>query len=203
MLTKDDLKYLRWSLLGALLMILLGAGSVIAARHYHQQQQKTHQQAIAQRAEAQGKLARARDEELEIRQKIDRFNQLVSRGIIGEERRLDWVEQVRRIKDARKFYDIDYELAPRQLLEASAAPGASGSFNFYASTMRLRLQLLHEEDLLHFLGDLRDTEPAFLRPRSCVIERLKESNVRTGGGIAPQLKTECVIDWITIGERKL
>jgi len=203
MLIQADFKYLRWSLLGALLMILLGAGLVMAARYYHLQQQTTHRQAVAQRTEMQGKLARARDEEQEIRQKILRFNQLVSRGIIGEERRLDWVEQVRQIKAARKLYDIEYELAPRQLLEASAAQGASGSFNFYASTMRLRMQLLHEEDLLHFLGDLRETEPAFLRPRSCAIERIQETSVRPSGSLAPQLKAECVIDWITIGERKI
>lgn len=203
-MSADDFKHIRWSLLLALVMVLAGAAAVIVMRHMLQVEQEAHQQALARRVEMQNQLMRARDEEQDIRQKIARFNDLSGRQLIGDEQRLDWLEAIRRIKATRRLYDIQYEIAPQQPLDAAIAPGASGGYDFLASTMRLQMQLLHEGDLLHFLDDLRRDVHAYLRPRSCVIERLAKigSDVApTVAGNAPQLRADCVIDWITIRER--
>lgn len=201
-MTKDDFRRIRLALAAALVMLVAGAAVVYAAMQLHQAEKKNQAMAQAKRAEIQGKLVRARDEEAEIKNKIARFNALAARGIFGEERRLDWVELIRRIQDARKLIDVQYEIAPQQPLDANILPGAGGAFDYLASTMQLRMKLLHEEDLLNFLTDLRQSAQAHIRVRRCDVERLPRGAPAGGHGLPPQLAAECTIDWITIRERK-
>jgi hypothetical protein len=202
MITKDDFRRIRLALAAALVMLVAGAAIVFAALQLHQAEKKEQAAAQARRAEIQGKLIRARDEEAEIKKKIARFNELAGRGIFGEERRLDWVELIRRIQDARKLIDVQYEIAPQQTLDAATLPGAGGGFDYLASTMQLRMKLLHEVDLLNFLADLRQSAQAFIRVRRCDVKRLPRGAPAEGPGLPPQLDAECTIDWITIRERK-
>lgn len=202
-MSKDDFKYIRWSLVAALAMILAGAALAVGTRHLEQGAGAAYRDALAKQTELKSRLARARDDEQEIRRNIEHFDALRRSGIVGEEQRLDWVERIRSIKAARKLYDLQYEIAPRQVLDPAIAPGAGGEFEFLASTMRLQMQLLHEGDLLGFLSDLRSGAHAYLRPRSCIVERLAKLDTDRAPepmGAVPQLKADCLIDWITIRE---
>jgi hypothetical protein len=201
-LTKDDFRRIRLALAAAVLMAAAGAGAIYAAIQLGQTANRSKAAAQAARADSQGKLARARDEEQEIKQKIARYNELAARGIFGEERRLDWVERIRAIRNERKLYDIQYEIAPQQPIDAAIAPGASANYDFLASTMQMRMKLLHEGDLLNFLTDLRATAPAYIRARRCDVERLPKDAAADTGSVPPQLSADCTIEWITIREKK-
>lgn len=198
---KDDFRRISLSLAAAAVMVAAGGAIVFASMQLHQAEKKNKVAAQSRQMESKGKLSRARDEELEIKNKIARFNDLSGRGVIGEEQRLDWIEQVRRIKEARKLLDVNYEIAPQQTLDTGILPGSSGSYTFFTSTMQLRMKLLHEDDLLNFLSDLRGTARAYLRVRRCDVERLPRSSA-DNRGIPPQLGADCIIDWVTIRERK-
>lgn len=199
--SKDDFRRIRLSLAAAVVMLAAGGALVYASMQLNQAEKKSRTAAQAKRLDNQGRLARARDEELEIKKKIARYNDLSARGIFGEERRLDWVERIRAIKNERKLFDIQYEITPQQTIDAATLPGASASYEFLSSTMQMRMKLLHEEDLLNFIGDLRTTAQAFIRVRRCDVERLPKatSEVR---GLPPQLAADCTIEWITVRERK-
>lgn len=199
--SKDDFRRIRLSLAAAVVMLAAGGALVYASMQLNQAEKKSRTAAQAKRLDNQGRLARARDEELEIKKKIARYNELSARGIFGEERRLDWVERIRAIKNERKLFDIQYEITPQQTIDAATLPGASASYEFLSSTMQMRMKLLHEEDLLNFIGDLRTTAQAFIRVRRCDVERLPKatSEVR---GLPPQLAADCTIEWITVRERK-
>jgi len=199
--SKDDFRRIRLSLAAFVLMVAAGAAAVYASMQMLQAEKKSQSAAQARRAESQNRLVRARDEEQELKQKIARYNAMVTHGIIGEERRLEWVELIRRIRTARKLYDIDYEVFPQQAIDAGVLPGAAGGYEFLSSTMLLRMRLLHEEDLLNFIADLRASAGVYLRVRKCDVERLP----KPGGeirGVPPQLGAACLIEWITIRERK-
>ncbi|MBE7424320.1 MAG: hypothetical protein DPW12_14905 [Rhodocyclaceae bacterium] len=200
--TKDDFRRIQFSLAAAILMAAVGGAAVYAAMELHKAETKNRAVAQSKRSESHGRLARARDEEQEIKQKIARYNALSGRGIFGEERRLDWVERVRAIRSGRKLYDIQYEIAPQQALDPAVAPIASANYDFLSSTMQLRMKLLHEGDLLNFLADLREQAPAYIRARRCDVERLPKGAVAQSEAVPPQLGAECAIDWITIRERK-
>lgn len=198
--SKDDFRRIRLSMVAFVLMLAAGAATVYGSMQMLQAEQKNQSAAQARRAESQNRLVRARDEEQELKQKIARYNALLKQGIIGEERRLEWVELIRRIRNERKLYDIDYEVFPQQVIDTGVLPGASAGYEFLSSTMLLRMKLLHEEDLLSFIADLRVAAGVYLRVRKCDVERLP----RPGGeirGVPPQLGADCVIEWITIRER--
>ncbi len=182
-------------------MIAAGAAAIYSASQLLKAERNNHDAAKARRTEIQGQLSSVRDEEQEIKHKIARFNELTRRGIFGLEQRLNWIEQIRQIKNARKLLDIQYEIAPQLPLDPVILSGSSGDFGFFSSSMLFRMQLLHEEDLLNFLGDLRMSAQAFLRVRRCDIDRLPKSGGE-GRGPPPQLIASCATDWITVRERK-
>ena len=188
------LRHLRWALLAMLLMVAAGAAALFYAEQFHASAIAGQASAGAAQRDAQGKLARAREEEQELRATAARFQQLAQRGIIGEERRIDWIEQIRRIREARKLFDLQYEIAPQQPLDAATTGSA---YPFMASPMRLTMQLLHEEDLLGFLDDLTAQAPAYLRTRRCAVDRLPPPATPPVEA-TPQLRAECELDWITI-----
>lgn len=201
LISKDDFRRLRLSLALAAAMIAAGGVIITGSIRLLEAEKKINREAAAKLGEIRSKLSRARDEEQEIKQKIARFRELQARGVIGEERRLDWVELIQQIKAARKLYDIQYELAPQHAAEGAGVASAADAYDFRASTMRLQMQLLHEEDLLNFLADLRSSASAFIRPGDCLVERMPKSQGERPG-ITPQLRAECSLDWITIREGK-
>ena len=199
--TKDDFRRIRLSLAAAVIMAIAGGGIVYASMQLHLAEKKYKAAAQSKRMDHQGKLSLARDEEMEIKKKIARYNELSGRGIFGDENRLDWIEQIRRIREARKLIDVQYEIAPQQALDAAILPGSSGSYVFLASPMQLRMKLLHEDDLLNFLSDLRESAHAYIRVRRCDVERLPRATGESRG-IPPQLSADCTLDWITVREKR-
>lgn len=186
------------------LFVTLSAGGIyLAFLAQKQQQQATiqHETARSQLEQAQARLRRIQETEQEIRHQSALFSHLGSRGIIGEERRLDWKEQIREIKERRQLLGLEYEFAPQQPL-ADKDP-----WSFYSSTMRLQLQLLHEEDLLNLFADLRRGAQALVQVRQCDITRIPRSsqfprNENTPGSLPANLQAQCFLDWISIRESR-
>jgi hypothetical protein len=191
------LKALRWSLLLLLAAALLAAAAVAATLHFGRQTELAHQRARALQQETQARLARVNEDEREIRAKIARYQELVGGGRIAPERRLEWVETLRHIKESRKLLGLDYEIAPQHPLD-DKQPEAGGHL-FLASTMKLEMPLLHEDDLLGLIADLKRQVHAIVSVRSCAIERTPGGGGRQA--IAATLKAQCVIDWITLQEK--
>lgn len=200
-LNAKDFKRLQWSIAFLVLMALIGGGSLWSVLMLQKSGETNNKRALAARLEIQGKLARARDEEQELRDKIGRFQALRDRGYIGEEKRLDWVETIARIKKARRLSKLDYEFAPQRLADASILPGgaSAGGFEIVSSEMKLRLHLLHEGELLDFLAELRKAVQAIIQVRSCVIEPITDRAIR---GNNAQLKADCTLEWVTLKEGK-
>ena len=187
-----DFPKLQASLFAALLMMAIGAATVYGCLSATRAAQLAQASAQAQRNEIARKLKRLVSEEHEIKQDSALFKKLQTQGIVGEERRLEWVEQLKAIRDQRKLLDLQYEIAPRRPLDAVQETGLA----YYASAMKLQLKLLHEEDLLRLIDDLHRQASALTQVKSCNVWLLpKESAER---GPQAQLQAECQIDWITL-----
>jgi hypothetical protein len=191
-----NLNNLRWSLLLLLLACLVSVAAVLYVQHLGRQAQQGLQQAQAQQSETSGRLARAHDDEREIRAKIARYQQIIDQGRTLPERRLEWVETLRSIRTTRRLLGLDYEIAPQQPLDEKRV--ASGGYNFLVSPMRLEMPLLHENDLFGLLDDLRAQVQALISVRQCKIERLPPDPTRQN---AANLKARCDIDWVTLQEK--
>ena len=189
-----DLMHLRWSLALCVALVALGLAALLAARQGAGAAAEANRVARADRTAIQARLVRAEQEGAAAQVKLGRYRELLDR--VHPEDRLEWVERIEQIRAARQLIDLRYELAPRQALDGKAAPSGH---QFMLSTMKLRMQLLHEEDLLGFLRDLAGGVHALLRLRACSVERLPAAD--EARDVAPLLKAECTIDWITMRER--
>ena len=187
-----DFAKLRNSLLILELMSALGIAAVIYSRTMTSDAQQLFAKEQSSRQEIDGKLQRVRSEENEIRQKAELFSQLQAHGVIGDESRLDWVELLRAIRDRHGLIEVHYELSPRHALDKTP----TGALGLYASTMKLSVRLLHEEDLIRLLDDLRRDARALIQVRRCDVSRLP----RTDNAQRGNLQAECVIDWITLSK---
>lgn len=200
--SKDDFRRIQWGLLALVVFALLGAGVVFSSLQMTKTAKVAAKQVEVERGEIRNKLAQARTEEQEIRGKIARYQELIDRGYVTEEQRLDWIERIAQIRTARKLIDVQYELMPQRPVETALLPegAAGGGYEFMSSTMKLQMQLLHEGDLLGFLADLRTSVRALIVVRQCTIERIRAAAAERG--TQAQLKADCDIDWITLREKK-
>ena len=183
----------------AMLVALLAAGAGLIY-WIEQEQRATHQQlagAREQRNQARDRLTRIAEEEKEVSDKLEVYRRLKNLHILGEERRLEWADAMTRIRNARELLDLRYSVGRQQTI--ASVPGKPANVDFYASTMRVDIALLHEGDLLGFLRDLRESGNAFYSVKRCAIRRT--GIAATGTSIVPRLRAECDIDLITIIDR--
>lgn len=150
--------------------------------------------ALLERDGARLRLAHAETEKEEIRQYQPQFVELRRRGLVGPERRLDWVEAIRQIQEQRRLLPLTYEIEVQQpyRLETTLP---TGDYALLGSRMALHMDLLHELDLLNFLADLRLT--GTFAVQDCVIRRAAGASP-VAGVLAPNLNADCTLNWLTL-----
>jgi len=195
--TPAELRKLALPLAAALVLLGAGAALIWAVDQALKSAERAAAAAQAERQQNGERLARIAEEEREVKEKINVYQRLKTLNILGEERRLEWADAVARIRTQRELLDLRYRVERQRLLVS--LPGKPGSVDFFASAMRVELALLHEEDLLRFLADLRDSGNAFYSVRSCLVQRSGPGG--NGAAIAARLRAECSIDLITIVDR--
>jgi hypothetical protein len=196
-LTREEMRKLALPVLAALALLVAGAWLVSSAAEARARAQAQLAAAQAERRQNGDRLARIAEEEREVREKLDVYKHLKRLNIIGEERRLEWADAVARIRNQRELLDLTYRVDRQKLLKS--VPGKPGSIDFFASTMTVQLDLLHEEDLLRFLSDLRESGNAYYSVKSCEMRRTGQA--ATGTTITPRLRASCEIDLITVLDR--
>jgi hypothetical protein len=182
----------------AVVLAAAGATAVFLVQQIVQQTRAEQKTAAAERQNAQNRLARATDEEREIREKLVDYRKLRERGVIGDEQRLEWVERIAEIKARRKLFDVRYTIEPQRPAEYPGIAGA-GDVEFLVSTMKVDLALLHEDDLFRFLEDLRGALGSHVLVRSCSMRRIERGGAERG--LTPRLRAECAIDLVTIRDK--
>lgn len=124
------------------------------------------------------------------------YEKLLERGFVGEEQRIDWIDDLREINLRQKLFGINYDIGSQEDYKPKF-PLNVGSFKLHRSTMKINFSMLHEGDLTMVLTALpAENNPPFM-VRDCNIERLP------GGGqgkFLPNLKTSCELDWLTVSE---
>jgi cell division protein FtsL len=195
--SNDELKKLAVPL--ALLVALLAAGAALIWWSQREQRLATQSLAAAraERTQANERLARIAEEEKEVKDKLEVYQRLKSLRILGEEQRLEWADAMTRIRRERELLDLRYSVGRQQPIVSVA--GKPNSVDFFASTMRVDIALLHEGDLFTFLRDLRESGNAYYAVKRCALGRT--GAVATGVSLTPRLRANCDIDLITIIDR--
>ncbi|MBV6323385.1 hypothetical protein [Duganella violaceipulchra] len=150
------------------------------------------EQAQRTRDVAYARFAHVDNEKRDIRNFQPRYIELRDRGLIGAERRLEWVDIIRQSQERRKLLPLSYEIEPQQVVRLESALDL-GDYQLHGSRMRLHMDLLHEMDLFNFLDDLRLR--SFFAVQDCAIKRLGRAAGAVGG---PTLGADCTLNWITL-----
>lgn len=152
------------------------------------------EQARRARDAAASRYAQVDNEKRDIRNYQRRFVELRQRGLVGDERRLEWLDAIRQTQDQLKLPPLSYEIEPRQVVQLDA-PLDLGDFQLHGSRMRLHMELLHELDLFNFFQSLR--ERGYFAVQDCAIRRLGVAAQTPG---ASTLGADCTLDWITLDQ---
>ncbi len=119
-----------------------------------------------------------------------------SSGLIGEERRLSWIESLENTNKVLKLPRLSYRLMPQ---EKFIRPGlkVKRGVELSGSAMELSMDLLHEEDILAVLEGLRLSIKNLFTVESCSLLRSSRVGVPLNTKKA-NLRSICTIRWVTI-----
>jgi hypothetical protein len=196
---REDLKRLRVPASVAAMLVAIGAAAIVVTDHRLGVAIEARESVRAQRAAAQERVSKVSEEEREIRESLIFYQRMQRQGMIGQENRLDWIDSIARIKSQRKLFEIKYSIEPQKPLDYPGIVPTKGG-EFVVSRMKLDMLLLHEEDLLNFLSDLRATDRFHVSVRHCSMSRIERGPVPPGQALMPRLRSECQIDLITVDQ---
>jgi len=126
------------------------------------------------------------------------YEGLIKRGFIGEEQRIDWISDIRKINQQYKLFGVTYDIAAQEDYKPDF-PVNVGNFKLHRSVMKLKMAMLYETDFLTLFNALpAENNPPFML-RDCSINR---TNTTFKGKFEPNLDSECQIDWLTLAEPK-
>lgn len=197
-LEKQDWQKLQLSLL-VLAAVMLVAVSLLTAAHYFRQNQEAalqKQQSLLNAARQRYQASGA--EKDMITEYLPKYQQLISKGFVGEERRIEWVEQLREQHKNQRMFGIQYSISAQEKY-APVFASNTGGFTLNRSIMKLELDMLHEGDLLRLTETLAGMNATPFILRDCEISRLANSN-RSGNELAANLHAQCELDWLTLRE---
>ncbi|AXA91052.1 hypothetical protein [Massilia sp. YMA4] len=161
---------------------------------YWKLQHARQEEALAQgtRDAARQSFVHVEAEKQDIRVYQPLFLDLRRRGFVGTENRLEWVEAIRQIQEARRLLPLTYQIEPQQPYKlAGAVP--TGAYQLRGSRMTVHMDLLHEMDLFDFLADLR--QRGVFTVQDCAIRRAASAG---NAPLAPGLTADCTLNWLTL-----
>ena len=175
------------AVLGILLVVMAAAGGYNAHMSQARLSAEQHFQGTVQ------EYRTALESEQILRTETERFTQLRAQGFVGPEPRLRWIENVRESAARADLLTIRYELEPRTAHMSSVA---TGSFQLFASLMRLELELRHEGDLFTFLNLLEARHSGLFELSACSLRPAREeAEIKMQEG---NINVTCELRWFSL-----
>lgn len=191
--SRDDLRYVKHSLISLTLSVLLCIGLLWLTDFYQADARQAQQQAQQQLIATRQSLNITQDDLTNIAAYASQYQALLTQHLIGDELRLDWVEGLSRLRQQNTVADFRYSIQPQTVWQPSPA-FESGDFQIHFSAVNLQFDLLHEGQLLNFLNVMERDLPGKLIVERCQIERRSAAPVAS----STPLSAECHAGWITL-----
>ncbi len=189
-----------WSILkGPLILFcicLVIAGSLIGGSYYFNE--KLNKEYVKNKNVFQSISSRYLDvdqEEKVLRDNYPQFVKLYNEGIIGREKRLDWIEALRNAGEKVKLPSLTYSIDSQEQYIPGFNVDYSG-YELYRSGMKLELGLLHEGDLFKLLDFINRNADGLYTLTECSF-RMNGSEIRFEKNYS-NISASCMLYWITI-----
>jgi hypothetical protein len=193
-MNQDDLQALKAPLLVLLIVLLAGAGAI----YYSDRLTKETRQQLVQKEkelkDARTRLQKSGDERDVIVRYLDGYRQLEKSGIIGEEQRINWLDGLRLANQQADLFGVDYQIGTQTSYPYSASYNP-GQIALSQSVMKLQFRLLHEADLMRFLGALSRQGGGFFTVDQCNLRRIDTRGVIR---YQPNIRADCELAWVTV-----
>ena len=147
--------------------------------------------------EAQARVEGAKRERDDLRASSVIFAELVGRGFLQEEKRLEFVERLEQLRGQFRLAGLQYEIAPQRPL-VLAGSRVFNTVEVLASRVKLRMVALHEGDLLGFVNAVDRPAKGFQHVVRCDLHRLDAAP----NSAAPRVEGECLLDWVSMREKR-
>lgn len=199
-LNQQDWRKLRYPIIGLGASLILVGLLVSFADQYREKNETALQTQQNMLNQARQKFQSSGLEKETIIKYLPVYNDLLENGFVGEERRIEWIEALRNIHAKHKLFSIDYSIGLQEAYNPSFLPNL-GNFRLNRSVMNLKLNMLHEGDMLAIIDGLHEQTTPFI-VRDCKIQRPIGAVVNTKN-IAANMQAECEIDWLTLRDPQL
>jgi hypothetical protein len=194
MIERKDLKPLRWPaaalvasfILSALLIDFAGGKSSVAAERV--------QMARANANEAKRRYQDSDVEKAMISQYLPEYRELQTRGFIGSENRLNWIDALRTVDRQLGEFGVQYQLSAQGAYKGALSDEPVAA-RLRQSTMDIRFGVVHEGHFLAFVDALEAQRAGTYSLRSCSLEPVHSNKPQPRTG---NLRASCRIDWVTM-----
>jgi hypothetical protein len=143
--------------------------------------------------EAQTRVQKSGAEKDLIMRYLPDYQRLDAIGFVGAEQRINWIDALRYANQKGALFGINYDIAPRKAYPHAAAMNP-GQLAVSHSLMKLRFQMLHEEDLPKFFAHLSEPNAGVFMVNAC---NLRRTSTTLAARFVPHLSAECELAWIT------
>ncbi|WP_295992110.1 hypothetical protein [Rugamonas sp.] len=189
-----EFQLIRLAVVGCAATLAISAAAVVGSNWYLSGANDERTLAQQARDAAYTRYAHVENEKQDIRDFQPQFIALKRKGLIGDERRLDWIDAIRQIQVARNLLPLTYQIEPQQPVKLDRFDQRlnAGDYQLRGSRMSLHMDLLHEADLFDFFTDLK--EHGYFGVQDCSIRRQSVASVVN----APTLEADCTLNWLTL-----
>ncbi|MEQ1767359.1 MAG: hypothetical protein ABL859_08020 [Methylotenera sp.] len=197
-LNKLDWQKLQPAIIALIVVIIVVSGLIALAYNFSIQQEQAMQNQQNLLNAARQRFQSSGIEKATITEYLPKYQAIINKGFVGEERRLEWVDELRKQHQALKLFSIKYSIGLQEPYKPSFATNLGG-FILNRSVMTLDLDMLHEEDILQLTEALSKKNKEVFMLRDCEITRLNAGGALSNQLIA-NLHAKCELDWLTLRE---
>lgn len=191
-MTRPPFAILKLPLLLLLAALLLAVSGVLWGQRQAQEAGEAMQQQQTAFNQARQQLDRSSQQQRLVATHLDDYQTLVTRGFVGAEDRLAWIEAVQLANRDAGLYGLSYRLMPR----TASPPALSQGLPLGQTRMVLTLPLLVETDLTRFLAALKARAAGVYHVQGCHLTR--PDNAPFEAVNRPHLQAECDLLWFTV-----
>jgi hypothetical protein len=198
-LSKSDFHMMRWSFSMICASILLSGVILYSSSMYADSAKENLHSAQIKMNDARKHLTMARQDLENLSDYSQEYDKLEHDKILGDDHRLDWIDELEKLRTQNLVVDFRYNIAPQKKY-APQPPLDSGNFDIHYSETKLQFDLLHGGQLLNFLDALRKHTNGWFQLEGCNMQRTS-TNEEDATAAVPHIKADCTGGWITLKNR--
>ena len=195
-MNKIDWSYLRRPLIILVAAIMVSL-AIAAVGYEYEQAQREEYEASLSRLRSTHRLYTSLVNDIDLLEQYrNKYSEFKASGLVGEERRLSWIESLEATNEVLRLPTLSYSLNPQEEFKRPGFKILRG-VSVMSSPMDLTIGMLHEEDLFALLEGLHLSIRNLFTVDNCSISRQSPVN-RSLDTRTMNLRSQCTIRWVTI-----